>query len=275
MSDSNIILQGVARILGKCLRKCENYDANVCKFKVSSETGWKPVALSGYPFSEELSYECRTHKVHLRANPEYLLCTVSGRIDVGVCSISKPNEISSMRPTRLSVAGDSRWPVFVSRSAGVPEGLRRFLDHPDLHKAVGLLLQRESESLHIFQGSLDLYSKPHQAEEVLDTIDVLVRLMDLFASQIDGIELSRLPPKLQCLAPLLQRWSVSDDSERDALLDKSTRPDLEALVSAVEPYLGAIDQYLDSFKGKRISSVATALGTLAECALEARLKLDQ
>jgi hypothetical protein len=278
VNSSIVILRSVARRLGKRVRQCENYDANVCEFEANSETGWNAVVVSGHPFSEELRYFCGAHRVHLQANPEYLFCSVSGQMDVGVCSINRPNEISPMRPTGLIVAGGRPCPVFASlgsRSQGESEALASFLDHPDVRKAVKQVLRHESESIHIFKGSIALYFRPQSPEELLSAIDVLVEVMDLFAPQDDGIDLADLPLELRCLAPLIRRWSVSDDSERDHLLEESTQSDLEELLKAVGPHLSAIDHYLDSFKGKLVPEVATAVGALAECAIEARLRLTR
>jgi hypothetical protein len=57
-------------------------------------------------------------------------------------------------------------------------------------------------------------------------------------------------------------------------LDEASDGELGELVKAVEPRFAAINQYLDSFDDRPMPQAATALGTLAECTVEAQLKLS-
>src|SRR5215467_8693579 len=109
VTDTSAIMRLVAKKLGTRARKANCYDANVCEFTASEETNWHPKILSGNPFSEELRATCRDRRIHLMGNPDYICCTVYGRLDVGLCSINRPNTISFVnKRSQLSVCGDHR-----------------------------------------------------------------------------------------------------------------------------------------------------------------------
>lgn len=54
------------------------------------------------------------------------------------------------------------------------------------------------------------------------------------------------------------------------MLDRKSRRELARFVAAVEPYFPAINEYLNSLNDAAHSEAAVALGSLAECAAEAK-----
>jgi hypothetical protein len=213
--------------------------------------------------------------IDLMANAEVVCCRVQGGFDVGVCSVNRPNLVSQVKPTTLSVAGDQRWPVFTNRHTRKQgESLRLFLEHPTVHDSLQRLIQAESDSLHVFSGCVTLYFRPSSMNELRAALDCLIELARLFAPALIRWNLDALPPSLRLLTPIIQKWSIGDDCERTDLLEESPQSELEELVRAVGAHLSEIDRYLDSV-GEAIPEAALALQTLQECTAEARLILKR
>jgi hypothetical protein len=77
--------------------------------------------------------------------------------------------------------------------------------------------------------------------------------------------------ELQALAPLVQRFGVSDDVERERVLNGASTEELIALVNAVtKEAFDQINQFLDQTSD---AEDAVPLGDLAQAAVEARLEL--
>jgi hypothetical protein len=91
---------------------------------------------------------------------------------------------------------------------------------------------------------------------------------------IDDFDASTWPESLRHLEPLARRWAISDDVDRSLAQETASDADLLALLTTVEPHFDAINQYLDSFADGPDED-ACVLGTLAECAVEARLELEE
>lgn len=89
----------------------------------------------------------------------------------------------------------------------------------------------------------------------------------------DSLDLKKLPVDFHHLIPLIQKWAIADDSDRDDLISPTTGS-LQKLVDQVQPYLTKIDSYLDSYGGRPLTPEAIALGKLAESALEAKGHLE-
>jgi hypothetical protein len=59
------------------------------------------------------------------------------------------------------------------------------------------------------------------------------------------------------------------------MLEHRSPESLRQFVAAVEPQIAYINEFLDSFAGKRLSDAAAALGTLAECVAEAKIIISK
>lgn len=239
MTDTSAILRFVAKRLGTRVKKANCYDANVCESEFSEETKWQPKVFSGHPFSQELRATYRDRRVHVMGNPDYICCWVYGQLDVELCSINRPNKISFVnKPSPLSVCGDPRWPVFLCAGQQPSERLRKFLKDPAFHKTVRRVIRESSESLHLFADAIVLYAKPKSADEVADAIDALSSLVGPHSSETSSVDFTVLPAPLHGLIPLIKRWAVTDDGERDALLEEASESELSDLVATIEPHLG-------------------------------------
>jgi hypothetical protein len=81
------------------------------------------------------------------------------------------------------------------------------------------------------------------------------------------------PQELQDLAPLVQRFAVSDDVERERALNEASTEDLIALVNAVtRETFDQINQFLDQTGD---AEGAVPYGDLAQAAMEAKLELKR
>ena len=265
------LLRVIASQLGGRVRKCENYDSHVCDFAVDASNYGQPVAVKGFPFSEQLRVSREGRKVELAENPEYLRLTVKGSLPVyGVCSINKPGLVAREK-SRLRIGRESSWPVYIPSRSKPSIQLQEFLHSHSVHDAIRDLLANGVESVHVFDGGITLYSQPSNPDQVLSYLNVLLRLVHDQDANI--LDLAALPVEFQQLAPLIRKWAEPDDAERSALIDESSKDALSDLVRAVAPKFNQIGQYLDSLAGRPMPEDATALGTLAEAASEAQIKL--
>lgn len=90
-----------------------------------------------------------------------------------------------------------------------------------------------------------------------------------------GPKLELLPVQFHPIIPMIKKWAVPDDLERNDLLDSVPKSVLRSLADEVSPYLETINSYLDSFGEMPPTEEAVSLGRLAECALEARQRLNE
>jgi hypothetical protein len=93
---------------------------------------------------------------------------------------------------------------------------------------------------------------------------------------VDGIEvdLDLLPDDLRPLAPLIRRFSVSDDVERVERLEAASPEERAELERAAQPHWDAINAYLDAHieqTGTPEQDVACVLDAFAQAAMEAGL----
>jgi len=176
--------------------------------------------------------------------------------------------------TDLLVRDDSRWPVFIRPNDVLSNELRSFLASSALHSAVESLLHNNADSLHIFQGAVVLYAKGRDADRLIDNIETLAKLVGPFHRNASSSPLKTLPSRFHHLIPFILEWAESDDQERTALLEQSSRASLGELVRVVSADLAEIDLYLDSFRNEPMSDAAIALGQLAEFVAEAKLRLS-
>ena len=95
--------------------------------------------------------------------------------------------------------------------------------------------------------------------------------------QIDGrdVDLTRLPPDLQDLAPVVREWAVSDEEERDRRLEAASTEELAALWLAVSPHLPAINAYLEAAVQGPDADEAIVLAATAESAIEAEQVVER
>lgn len=230
----------------------------------------------GHPFSHEARFSHQGRRVTIESNKEWLRLEVKGHLDVGVCSINKSNAITFMDKANTTIAKELRWDVFLPVGAQPTDELKTFLNSAIVRNAVDGLIGTDpaSTSLHVFSGAVVLYTRPHSSQEIDDEIQILSSLVGVYRPPLSRSALMSLPKRFHHLIPLIMRWSEPDDSARAALIEDATSVTLTELVEAVAPETQEINAYLNTFGDKPWSEAACSLGTLAECAAEARCRLS-
>lgn len=88
------------------------------------------------------------------------------------------------------------------------------------------------------------------------------------------VDLTRLPPDLQRLGPLIRQWAAGDDEERAQRLTATSTEELQRLRDAPQNLWDSINAYLDANVQGAEPYEAIVLGSFAEAAMEAAAELD-
>lgn len=102
-------------------------------------------------------------------------------------------------------------------------------------------------------------------------IDLLIENNTIFKKEEkQKIDPKNIPDNLKGLLPLLKKYSVSDDSERDELVVQMSNDQKKTLIHIVDPLMSEIEAYLDSFVNKVFTHEASLISDLAELVAELR-----
>jgi hypothetical protein len=267
--DFIALLKAFALNKKKRIKTCQLYDSNVSTSTYDESTPWIVHLTSGYIFSHQIHMTHHRRRVHIAASEEYISLRVEGRLDVGKCSINRPNRVSFVDvPSAMRVCGEHLWPVFVPRWAEQNPALSRFLDLPSVHAMIGQLIKSPKDSVHIFQDAILTYFRPGSVESVQSAIASISELVGV-RTRMSQSTLCSLPENLQPLVPLIQKWAQGDDSWREELLERASKASIMRLIETVSPYLIQINEYL----GANDDEATCALGRLAEVTVEAQHEL--
>lgn len=267
-------LNGIAKQLGKRVRVLNLFDPSVCTSPTDPDCPWRKLPLPGDFFRKQLSVEYRGRKLRLRANSDFMVGQISGSFGVVAFSINRRDSGAPVSEIPLRVAGFPALPVFARQSSGQLGGL---LGSAAVRQTLEDLQLKEKESLHFGTDAIVFYLQRDSVGELMSAIDVACSLAEQLpvGNEDEDIDLDVLPSEFKRLAPLIRKWGVTDDEERSELIEEASRATLQQLVKSVTPHLSSIDEYLNSFGTEALSRAAIALGALAECTLEARLRLEK
>jgi hypothetical protein len=269
--DQAELLKLIATQSRKKIRKLNLFDPKVCTSPADPKQPWMRLRLPGDFFRDQLSIEHDGRKIRLRANEHFMVVQISGSFDIVACSFNR-RDLGTIPIDRAFVAsGIPALPIFARRA---DSALKTVLDLAALRVALRDLELQANESLHLYSNAIELYLQRASVPEIISTITIACKLADQLPAANQELDLSALPDQFIALSGLIRRWAVSDDLERTELLDEASNEALEKLVKTVTPHLEAIDGYLNSFGVAALSEAAIALGALAECAVEARLRLE-
>lgn len=259
------------RFKGK-LSRCEVYDANVCITRSLPSKPWELEPVSGEPFTERLQFTHRGRNVTVLASHAYVNGSVAGTFASGLITINARHRLafSSEFADNLSL-GVAQYPVF-TEDGRVSAEQRSVLGRPELLSLVVQANLQEGESLYFTGGEIGFYLK---RTDVGGLIDQLVELAEKVQIVDGGPKLDLLPVQFHPLIPMIKKWTVTDDSKRNDLLDATPKHLLRTLVDEVSPYFGAINSFLDSIGEEAPREEAVSLARLAECAVEAKQLLDR
>ncbi len=285
MSTPVELLRAIAKDEKKRIQRCEFYDRNFCDFeftdfKVHIDPASKkyrvsaPLIRSGGPFTSRIAFLRAGNPVRIWANSETMLICVRGEPRIqATCSINSPNA-DDFRLSKLDVAGLG-FPVFIRSAMKPTNEMFDFLSSPDLQRSIRELIRRDADSLHFrVGGEIALYIRPQSPGEITTAIETLLKFfVDGFRPQRERWDLDGLPPEFQHLIPLIRKWAESDDSLRSDLIDEAGEASLRELIYGVVPLFDSINAYLNNFENAP-PEAAIALQTLAECAAEAQITIN-
>jgi hypothetical protein len=87
-TDPVTILKDIGKQYGRRVSRANHLDANVCTSPIDHERPWEILALPGDIFRHKLNITLGDHKITLHANGSFIAATVSGNLEVEVCSIN-------------------------------------------------------------------------------------------------------------------------------------------------------------------------------------------
>jgi hypothetical protein len=273
-ADAHAALCEVAKQYCGRVSECHIFDPNVCDYITNPEKPWDFVCVSGAPFTRSLSVKHRGLKLAICANDEYMLVKVEGPYREQV-SINHPDRIcATLVPAEMLSMAARNYPTFVSSErVSLSPALLKKLNGGTLAQLLQVAELGDKGSIHLRADEASVYlALPFAPQRVSRVIEALIGVLPEGKQQACELELSRLPSQFVPLLSLIPTWSVPDDIERQELLTQSPTQSLIVLVEVVEPLLNSIGEYLDSFGGNPPLE-ACALGTLAECAVEAKALL--
>lgn len=196
-----------------------------------------------------------------------------GSFPIEPFSLNKENaNYPLLKPAGTATIDGQQYAVFTKSGMLAPDQEAIFA-RDSLKRLVSARGLSSAESLHFSGGGIYVYREYCSTARALDTIKYLVNLAEEIEWPTEEPDLDSLPKQFHPLIPLVKKWAIADDGDREHFLESLPNSVLESVVAEVSPFLHSIDSYLDSFGGHP-SEAATELGRLAECALEAKRLLQ-
>jgi hypothetical protein len=132
----------------------------------------------------------------------------------------------------------------------------------------------ENEGVFYYANVIHLVLNVHR--NIIPIFDDLINLIDnnslIFAkNKREKIFAKNIPENLRQLIPLLKKWCIADDSEREQLMEETSEKQKLKLLTVVNPYITGINEFLDSFGDEPLSHEAILLGNLAELVSELQI----
>jgi Asp-tRNA(Asn)/Glu-tRNA(Gln) amidotransferase B subunit len=127
---------------------------------------------------------------------------------------------------------------------------------------------RHSESLTIYKNQISAELYPDR--DFNATCDRLLELIRLNYKRDEKKieELNDLPDNLRELYSLFDKYSISDDQERDELIGSLTKKEIKGLIEKVDKRTHEINNFLNSFMDTQLTENAEKLMSLTELVME-------
>jgi hypothetical protein len=227
-------------------------------------------------FIRQLRYGEDENRVLIRVNDEYVVIEIHGSFGGNIiCSFNEKNVFDKGSPLGTVILAPAELcslyglPIYM-RSDEVSRDAPSMLQEPAIRKGIKSLSLEEEESLHILSGQAFLYLKRYERDRILDALNLLTTLAkSLPTAPEEALDFTALPNEFHSLIPLIKKWGITDDEERNEKLGEASRAARVQLIKAVAPHFKAINRFLDSCGDSPLSEAAVLLGALAECASEA------
>ena len=251
------------------MRSVNIYDSDVC-----GDFDFKEAFEGAEPPADRLRYEVRlpvdNRRFAIRANDRYLAIEVRGDFAAGLFSINRPSAFMAFYGEMRKSSPVGEHPVYIHLNDPEPAALQQAA----VREAIHALRLEPDESLKVYRNGITAYLRPRSQQPVIESLKLLAKLAnELPVDETKPLPLRELPDQFRQLIPLVRKWGIGDDADRTERLERASRRQLQALVRRVSPSLEAINAYLDGFT-EHIPEAATALGSLAEATIEAKLILQ-
>lgn len=132
------------------------------------------------------------------------------------------------------------------------------------------LLLNKNEGMTVYRNSLQLILRHDR--QIIPEVEICKKLKSLieinFPDKDNKTDYSDLPNELREILVKYQTFAITDDFERDELIEGISTRQRYDLIKSIEPKLGAINSYLDNFGDKPLTEGAIGLQCLAELIIE-------
>lgn len=245
-----------ARLGGK-IKSINNFNVNL------GETSFKKIIIKDY----------RQYKIEIDEYKDAVLLGV--KVDSHLAlSVNKPDRIFSYNiPKHLP---GMPYKIFVSdekynfeQNEYVKEFWSSF---SNLLRRISL---SETESIFLYNNYVFFFLAAERdiVSELDGIIDLINANNNIFKRQsIRSISSKGVPESLKPLIPLLKKYSISDDAEREQLIMEMKQKEKVKLINSVQPFFEEINAYLDSFKENPLSEEAILIGDLAQLVSELKIR---
>lgn len=174
-TDTVTILKDIGKQYGKRVSRANHFDANVCTSPIDHERPWEILALPGDIFRHKLNITFGDRKITLHANGGFIVATVSGNLEVDVCSINRQDKVFQLDLVQSRVPGFESLPVYCRQSH---TDSQRLLNSAALGKALNALRLTGQESVHIYRNGIVLYLQRDSKKEILSAVEVACNLAE-------------------------------------------------------------------------------------------------
>jgi hypothetical protein len=202
------------------------------------------------------------------------LCSIKININTTVAfAINKPDHVLYYQiPIRLK---SIPYIIYVSESN---KDLIEKKPFHDACNAIGHLLEKlnisPEEGVFVYRNAIHFACKTDR--DLVSTLNDITGLLndnkEIFKQKTrNAFLIKNVPEQLKPLVPLIKKYSRSDDSERQELVEGMTSKKIKQLIASVDPYMNDINNFLNSFKDTPLSEEATLIGNLAELVSELKV----
>jgi len=274
-SNVSLIRELAKRFKGR-VSKCNLHDYQVAR----APFDWYEALQSSTPrpdtFVRKLHCKIDDNRTLIRINDEYVVIEISKNVkDSIVCSFGEKNvffleeHFGTAIKAPAALSSIFQCDIFLLNN-NASEDTPLLLKDAYTQEYIRALSLDHGESLHILQGQIALYLKRNEIKVVLEAITIFSKFVcSLPEGKDEAIDFENLPKEFHALIPLIKRWGIADDDERNEVLSKASSSTINRLVQKVTPYFDAINHYLNSFTDVPLPEHAVALRSLAECVSEA------
>lgn len=274
LQNNQFIVRTLAKEFRGRTESTNCFNPNVCKSDFLPTKPSETKFLPGDCFEIEARFLWENHRFLASANNEFVDLSLR-LVGVGCSPVFSVNRRDAVMRFMERVKQPIAFPSLVYAADSTSTAVvGSWLSVAANAECIRSFLLEEKDSLHVYGNQLSLFLFTPSRSRVAEMLPLLVRLTShLKLVSDERIDFSILPKNFLPLKPLMKKWAVADDTERDSLISRASKASLKKLVDKVYPHIPAINEYLDSFGEKSIPEAACALGALAECASEVKLRL--